>query len=119
MQPPHCQLLALPQLLRDPQRLVHGAHRALQSKGMGTAAVSTLLGLPHVPLPLPTLAALQSATTSTLETNLGKSRAAGKVESGQSASGGTSQQIPELLKHWSTALPEAEGSSPRLELDDL
>lgn len=79
--------------------------------------MSPLLGVPTSPLPLPTLAALQSATTSTLGTNLGKSSAAGKVESGQRASGGTSQQIPELLRHQSTAVHEAQGSSPRL--DDL
>lgn len=141
MQAPGHQLLAAPQCLGDPQRLVHGAHRALQGKGIGPddlsgslpplqfcdsvkgtvlVAVSPLPGSPW-PSP-PTLAVLQSATTSTLGTNFGKSSAAGEMESSQPGGfRGDRQgrllpalQAPELLRVSGTgaaAMLEAAGGT--------
>lgn len=84
---PGQQLPAPPQRPPHAQGLVSGTHGALRGKGHCQSlcqAQGTASSLPRAPgTHTPTLAALQSATTSTLGTNFGNSSAAGKTRRGR------------------------------------
>lgn len=82
-----------------------------KAKGSTPGCAPTAGAPPGVWVPPLTLAALQSATTSTLGTNFGKSSAAGKTEGGDGASG-SQCRAPKPRTHGDVSHPLKETPQP-------